>query len=88
VASFNSGTFGYLSPRPVVNLDCVVNNRALPYLAEGRLPEFVAENGIRFLIDDPGYVSRYYRVYSEAGWSGYLSVIDTLETGLVLYEVK
>jgi len=88
VSSFNSGTFGYLSPRPVVNLDCVVNNRALPYLAAGRLPDFVTENGIGFLIDDPGYVSRYFRVYSEHGWSHYLTVVDTLPTGLVFYEVR
>jgi hypothetical protein len=88
VSSFNSGTFGYLSPRPVVNLDCVVNNRALPFLAAQRLPDFVTENGIGFLIDDPGYVSRYFRVYSEHGWSHYLTVLDTLETGLVFYEVR
>ncbi len=88
VASFNSGTFGYLSPRQVVNLDCVVNNRALPYLAEGRLPEFVTENGIRYIIDDPRYVVRYYRFYSELGWDGYLAAVDTLASGLVVYEVR
>jgi hypothetical protein len=87
VASFNSGTFGYLSPRQVVNLDCVVNNRALPYLAAGRLPEFLAENAIRFVVDDPVYVKRYFRLYSDLGWEGYLTVVDTLPTGLVLYEV-
>jgi hypothetical protein len=71
-----------------VNLDCVVNNRALPFLADQRLPDFVTENEIGFLIDDPGYVSRYFRVYSEHGWSHYLTVLDTLETGLVFYEVR
>jgi hypothetical protein len=87
VASFNSGTFGYLAPRQVVNLDCVVNNRALPYLAAKRLPDFVAENGIRYLVDDPVYVSRYFRAYSERGWNIYLIAVDTLATGLVFYEV-
>ncbi len=88
VASFNSGTFGYLAPRQVVNLDCVVNNRALSYLADKRLPDFVKENGIRYLIDDPSYVKRYYRVFSEHGWDSYLVAVDTLSTGLVFYEVR
>jgi hypothetical protein len=87
VASFNSGTFGYLSPRQVVNLDCVVNNRALPFLADQRLPDFITGNGIRFIVDDPAYVKRHFRAYSEKGWEGYLTVVDTLPSGLVLFEV-
>jgi len=88
VASFNSGTFGYLTPRQVVNLDCVVNNRALPYLADKRLPDFIAENSIRYLVDDPAYVSRYFRVFSDHDWNYYLVAVDTLSTGLVFYEVR
>ncbi len=88
VASFNSGTFGYLAPRQVVNLDCVINNRGLPYLADKRLPDFVKENGIRYIIDDPMYVKRYYRAFSEHGWDHYLVIVDTLSTGLVFYEVR
>jgi len=88
VASFNSGTFGYLSPRQVVNLDCVVNNRALPFLAEHRLHEFVTENRIRFIVDDPAYIRRHFRAYSEKGWDSYLTVVDTLPSGLVLFEVN
>jgi len=88
VGSFNSGTFGYLSRRQVVNLDCVVNNRALPYLADKRLPDFVTGNGIRYIIDDPMYVARYYRAFSEHGWNHYLVAVDTLSTGLVFYEVR
>ena len=88
VASFNSGTFGYLAPRQVVNLDCVVNNRALPYLEDKRLPEFIAENDIRFIVDDPGYVVRYFRVFSDHSWDHYLVAVDTLSTGLVFYEVR
>ncbi|MCK9995760.1 MAG: hypothetical protein KAH56_05725 [Candidatus Krumholzibacteria bacterium] len=88
VASFNSGTFGYLAPRQVVNLDCVVNNRALPYLADKRLPDFIEENDILFIIDDPSYVRRYFRAFSEQGWNHYLVAVDTLSTGLVFYEVR
>lgn len=88
VASFNSGTFGYLAPRQVINLDCVVNNRALPYLAARRLPEFLAENRIRYIIDDPQYVRRYLRLF--AGIDGPVQVValDTLASGLVFYAVR
>jgi hypothetical protein len=88
VASFNSGTFGYLAPRTVVNLDCVVNNRALPYLERRRLIEFLHENRIRYVIDDPQYVVRYLRSYGEPGWSEDLVPVDTLRSGLVAYEVR
>lgn len=87
VASFNSGTFGYLAPRLVVNLDCVVNNRALPWLAARRLPEFVAENGIRYIVDDPQYVERYFRLFSPRDAAAYVAPLDTLPSGLTLYEV-
>ena len=88
VASFNSGTFGYLSPRQVINLDCVVNNRALPYLAARRLPAFIAENDIRYLVDDPQYVERYFRLFSDGGASVHVAVLDTLPSGLVFYQVR
>lgn len=87
VASFNSGTFGYLAPRQVINLDCVVNNRALPWLAAKRLPEFVAENRIRYIVDDPQYVERYFRLFSPHAASSYVTPLKTLPSGLVMYEV-
>ena len=46
------------------------------------------KNGIRYIIDDPMYVARYYRVFSEHGWNNYLVAVDTLSTGLVFYEVR
>ncbi len=88
VASFNSGTFGYLAPRLVVNLDCVVNNRALPWLAARRLPEFVTENRIRYIVDDPQYVERYYRLFSHRDAAAYVAPLDTLPSGLVFYQVR
>lgn len=88
VASFNSGTFGYLSPRLVINLDCVVDNRALPWLAARRLPEFVAANQIRYLLDDPQYVERYFRLFSRRDAAAYVTALDTLQSGLVFYAVR
>jgi hypothetical protein len=88
VASFNSGTFGYLSPRPVVNLDCVVNNRALVYLERRQLVAFLRENRIRYLIDDPGYVGRYFGSYGEQGWREAVVPIATLPSGLRVYEIR
>ncbi len=38
-------------------------------------------------VDDPAYVRRHFRAYSEKGWDGYLTVVDTLPSGLVLFEV-
>lgn len=88
VASFNSGTFGYLSPRKVVNLDCVVNNRALVYLERRQLVTFLRENRIRYLIDDPGYVGRYFGAYGEEGWREAVVPIATLPSGLRVYEIR
>ncbi len=88
VAAFNCGTFGYLTPRQVVNLDCVVNNRALPWLERPELPEFVAANGIGWIVDDPQYVERYFRLFSRRDAAAYLAVVDTLPSGLVFYRVR
>ncbi len=88
VASFNSGTFGYLSPRTVVNLDCVVNNRAISWLEQGRLIPYLREYRIRVVIDDPGYARRYFGAYGGADWRDGVAEIDTLVSGLVVYAVK
>ena len=88
VASFNSGTFGYLAPRTVVNLDCVVNNRALVYLERRQLVAFLRENRIRYLIDDPGYVGRYFGSYGEEGWREAVVPTEKLPSGLQVYEVR
>jgi len=88
VASFNSGTFGYLSPRTVVNLDCVVNNRAIGSLEQRQLVRFLRENDIRFLIDDPGYAGSYFGAYAGPGWREAIVPVDTLETGLIVYEIR
>lgn len=88
VASFNSGTFGYLSRRTVVNLDCVVNNRAIAWLEQGRLIPYLQANRIRVVIDDPGYARRYFRAYGGEAWREGVTEIDTLRSGLVVYQVR
>lgn len=87
VASFNSGAFGYLTENTVVNLDCVVNNRALPYLQRGELLSFIAENSIAYIIDDPRYVRQYMRFFGDPDWRDVIAPIDTLPSGLIVYAV-
>lgn len=88
VASFNSGTFGYLSPRTVVNLDCVVNNRAIPWLEQERLIPYLREDRIGVILDDPGYVKRYFTAYGGENWRDVVAPVDTLASGLVVYRVR
>jgi len=88
VASFNSGTFGYLTPRTVVNLDCVVNNRALGWLERKRLVEFLKRDRIRYVVDDAWYVKRYFSYYGEPDWKERVVPVDTLPRGLIAWEVR
>jgi len=87
VASFNSGAFGYLTENTVINLDCVVNNRALPYLERRELLPFVTESRIAYIIDDPRYVRQYMKFFGDPDWGAMVAPIDTLPSGLVVYAV-
>jgi hypothetical protein len=53
VGSFNAAIIGYASARTVVNLDGVVNAAAGRSMRQGRLGAYMAERGIRFLVDYP-----------------------------------
>jgi hypothetical protein len=88
VASFNSGSFGYLSSRTVVNLDCVVNNPGMRALEERRLLEFLRDWKIRYVLDDPGYVSNYMRAYGGEDWGQVVAPVDTLRARMRVYEVR
>lgn len=55
------GYFGYFSKHTVVNLDGVVNNRALQYILAGRFSEYVAmQNFDEVLMDGRDYRLSYY----------------------------
>jgi hypothetical protein len=88
VASFNSGSFGYLSPRTVVNLDGVVNNPGMRALEEHRLLEFLREWDIRYVLDDPHYVAKYRGAYGGADWKQVVVPVDTLRARMRVYEVQ
>jgi hypothetical protein len=88
IASFNSGSFGYLAPRTVVNLDCVVNNPGMQALEERRLLEFLRDWRIRYVLDDPGYVSNYMRAYGGKDWGQVVVPVDTLRARMRVYEVR
>lgn len=88
VASFNSGSFGYLSPRTVVNLDGVVNNPAMRALEEHRLLEFLRQWKIRYILDDPGDVAWYLAAYGGGDWRQVVVPVDTLRARLRVYEVR
>ncbi|MDM7916100.1 MAG: hypothetical protein QUU85_12660, partial [Candidatus Eisenbacteria bacterium] len=87
VASFNSGSFGYLSPRPVVNLDCVVNNPGMEALEQRRLLAFLEERGVRYLLDDPFYVNRYMNAYAGGDWKAAVVPVETLRERMRVYAV-
>jgi len=88
IASFNSGTFGYLAPRTVVNLDCVINNRAIPWLERGQLVEYLQRDHIRYVVDDPGYARLYFSCYADKDWQESVVKIEDLPAGLSVYEVR
>jgi hypothetical protein len=88
IASFNSGTFGYLTPRTVVNLDCVINNRAIPWLERGELVEYLRRDHIRYVVDDPGYARLYFSRYAREDWEETVVRIEDLPAGLRVYAVR
>lgn len=88
VASFNTGTFGYLTPRTVINLDCVINNRAIPWLERGELLEYLRRDHIRYVIDDPTYAKRYLKSYAGPDWEESVVALEDLPAGLRVYSVR
>jgi hypothetical protein len=74
VAGWNVGIVGYYADRPVINLDGVVNNDVYRYAVSNRLPLYMRERSIGYLVDfhemfegsaprrggydDPGFLSR------------------------------
>jgi hypothetical protein len=53
IGCFQSGFLGYYSDRKVINLDGVVNQEALMAMKENRLGEYVAKEGMTYIMDWP-----------------------------------
>ena len=51
VGAFNSGIYGYLSGRTIVNLDGVMNDSVIPVLEEGRLIPYLYQERITYVVD-------------------------------------
>ncbi|RZK91261.1 MAG: hypothetical protein EOO66_12400 [Methylobacterium sp.] len=60
VGAWNAGIVAYFAARPVMNLDGLVNDDVYPAVVEGRLAPYLADRGIRYLVDFP-------TLFSESG---------------------
>ncbi len=56
LGAFQSGTLGYAMNRPVVNLDGVVNVQAFAAIRDGRVLEYILEEGIDCIMDWPNVI--------------------------------
>ncbi len=57
VGSWNAGVVGYYSDQRVVNLDGLINNyELLPYLLEGRIGDYILEQGVEYISDMQGSI--------------------------------
>jgi hypothetical protein len=55
VGSWNAGVLGYYSRQRVVNLDGLINDfEILPYLREGRIADYIRDQGIQYIADMRG----------------------------------
>jgi hypothetical protein len=57
VAAWNAGIVAYFAARPVTNLDGLVNDAVYPAVISGRLAPYLAEAGIRYIVDFPSMLS-------------------------------
>jgi len=87
VASFNTGAFAYLTPRTVVNLDCVINNRGIAWLERRDLVGYIRSEDIRYVIDHPSWANMYFRGFAERDRDA-LVPVDTLRSKLIVYAVR
>ena len=76
VGSFNAGIFGFFLEANVINLDGVVNNRVLPYLASGTLDKFLIEAGIDCIVDYQHSFLRFASATTHAGYPGFELVAE------------
>lgn len=51
IGSWNAGIIGYYQGGKVINLDGLVNNDVYPYIVTDRLPIYIVEKDIRYIID-------------------------------------
>ena len=71
VGAFNAGIVGFFLNANVINIDGVVNNRVIPYLASGTLDEYLAEAHIDCIVDYQFSLFRFAQATTLAGYPGF-----------------
>lgn len=65
VGSWNAGILSYFSKRTVVNLDGVVNSRAIEINKSRRLNEYLKERKINYIADVDSEIEKFFRLFAE-----------------------
>ena len=78
VGAFNSGIYGYLSGRTVVNLDGVMNDSVIPALEEGWMIPYLYQERITYVVDWEITVEETFEVFG--GVPDYRSKFAVMET--------
>jgi hypothetical protein len=76
IGVFNSGAIGYFSDRRVINLDGKVNPAALRALRRGAIGDYIAAQGIDYVIDHEWILRRFLLEPSGAGRRVRLARVD------------
>jgi hypothetical protein len=76
IGVFNSGAIGYFSDRRIINLDGKVNPAALSALQRGEIGEYIAAQGIDYVIDHEWILRRFVLDPSGAGRRVDLARVD------------
>lgn len=96
VGAWNAGIIGYYQGGRIVGLDGLVNDDIYAYAVENRLPAYLAEKDIAYVVDFENRLARKYQVaggYDDAGFVGGLQPVKVFDDGryswrrLTLYRV-
>jgi hypothetical protein len=98
VGAWNAGILGYYQGGTVVNIDGLVNNDIYPYAVNNRLPSYLEEKDVRYVIDfqmmfSPGFRQR--GGYDDPFFLEKLKPVITFDQGefppwqfLTIYQIK
>lgn len=84
VGSANAGIIGFHARRPVINLDGVVNAKALEARMEDQLHAYIHRSGIDYLADHKGSIAHlcatntYYQCEIAGSWDGGIQVMKVV----------
>jgi hypothetical protein len=97
VGSWNAGIIGYYQGGTVINIDGLVNNEIYDYAVGNKLPSYLSQKGIKYVIDfDNMFNDKKYRLrggYDDASFLSSLRPIHVFDDGqygwkhLTLYRI-